>query len=260
MPEYHRWHSQLLQKIFLPGILRKTDLIPTNSQYTTNDVQKMFPGVAHKVKTIHLGRDPSFVRDLSDTELRAYDNRQPYFHYLGTIEPRKDLNTLLKAYRILRDLNTGHQPHLILAGAKGWKTKDFFQELRRHPYQKDIHILGRVSQKMAIQLHSRSLALIYPSLYEGFGLPVLECLSCGGRVIAANNSSLPEVGGPVTGYFTTGDPASLAEKMLQYLQTPPPADFPEQARSWAERFSWDDYALTLIKLIEDLHNGKGHPK
>jgi glycosyltransferase involved in cell wall biosynthesis len=260
MPEYHRWHSQFLQRIFLPGILRKTDLIPTNSQHTTNDVQKMFPEVANKVKTILLGRDPSFIRDLSDTELRNYNIRQPFFHYLGTIEPRKDLNTLLKAYQILRDLNTGVKPQLILAGAKGWKTKDFFRELKRHPYQKDIRLLGRVSQKMAIQLHSRSLALIYPSLYEGFGLPVLECLSCGGRVIAANNSSLPEVGGPLTEYFTTGDPTSLAEKMLQYIQKPLPEDFPDQARLWTGRFSWDNYALTLIQSIENVHCDKKHPK
>ncbi len=256
MPEHHKWISQRLQKIFLPRILRQTDIILTNSQNTTKDVQRLFPAETQKIKTILLGKDPTYVRDLSDTELRTNTIIGPFFHYLGTVEPRKDLTTLLHAFRIFRDQRRNQTTQLVIAGGIGWKTSGFFQELNRHPYKDDIRILGRVSKKMSIQLHSRSIAMIYPSLYEGFGLPILECLSCGGRVIAAGNSSLPEVGGLLTEYFMTRDPVSLAEKMHKVSQMQPDAEYQEQARIWTDSFSWDRYATTLVKLIEEKRKGR----
>lgn len=255
MPEHHRWISQRLQKIFLPRILRQTDIILTNSLNTTKDVKRIFPAETHKIKTILLGKDPSYVRDLSDTELRANAISGPFFHYLGTVEPRKDLITLLHAFRILRDQRKNQVSQLIIAGGIGWKTRGFFQELNEHPYKDDIRILGRVSKKLSIQLHSRSIAMIYPSLYEGFGLPILECLSCGGRVIAARNSSLPEVGGLLAEYFTTQNPISLAEKMFKVSEMQTDAEYLEQARLWTDSFSWDRYATTLLRLIEEKRKG-----
>lgn len=250
LPKYHRWFGRILQKLFLPGILRKTDHIVTNSSYTSSDVVKYFPKEKHKVKTLLLGKDTYFRPEESDSEIVKVTGGRPFFHYLGTIEPRKSLSTLLRSYEMLRDKHPSKSPMLLIAGRKGWKTKPFYNTLNTNRYRSDIKLLGHVSKKMARQLHSHSLSLVYPSIYEGFGLPILECFSCGGNVIVSRNTSLPEVGGPLAQYFRTRDSKSLMEKMLYALNQESNIDDRRKAVQWSDQFSWDTYITTLYKLIE----------
>ncbi|MFT4664011.1 MAG: glycosyltransferase involved in cell wall biosynthesis [Polaribacter sp.] len=244
-PQYHRLHSQLLQRIFLKRILRKADLILSNSENTSKDLVQFFPFAKSKIKTILLGRDTEFQPTPSRTFLLKNEIADPYFLSTGTIEPRKNLNVLLEAYRLFRD-QTKEKVLLILVGKKGWKTDDFFSKLKIHPYRKDIILTGFVVKNELIELYSHALALVYPSFYEGFGLPVLESLSCGTRVICSNSSSFPEVGGSVSLYFQPED----AKELLGLLQTVY-QDFKLSINhktllfNQAYKFSWMDYVKQL---------------
>ena len=241
MPHYHDRFSQLMQRQFLPGILHRSDLILVNSINTGRDVIKYFPKTKPKVETIYLGGDPEYYPDHSRKLIKELGVEGPYFHYLGTIEPRKDLPTLLTAFQKVRDTISHLKPKLIIAGADGWKTERFYQVLDQHPYRGDIILPGYVTKHLARQLHTNSLAMIYPSKYEGFGFPVLEALSCGGKVITTSTSSLPEVGGDLAIYFESGNDHELSKAMKRLMNEPLEGQYSSRAQSWAGKFTWDRY-------------------
>lgn len=253
-PEYHRYHSQLLQRIFLKKILRKADLILSNSQNTTKDIARVFPFAKSKTKTILLGRDLEFKPILSRNYLNAKELLVPYFLFAGTIEPRKNLEILLAAYHSFRK-ETDEKILLLITGGGGWKTENFFIQLEKHPFREDIVLTGFVKKEELIELYSNALALIYPSLYEGFGFPIVEALACGTKVICSNNSSLPEVGGSVCLYF---DPKKEKELLIHlktiFEQSQNGVVQKEELIRQAEQFSWEKYANEFNKALVLLSN------
>ena len=251
-PEFHRWHSSFLQRVFLKRILRKTDLILSNSNNTSRDLKRIFPTTENKIMTLHLGKDPYYKPVESRKALQRLGIETPYFHYVGTIEPRKDLNTLLEAYRLFRSAHPENRVQLVIAGKKGWKSNDFYTALESHPYRKDILITGYLPKETLPVLHTHSTAMIYPSLYEGFGLPVLEALSCGATVITCRNSSLTEVGGDKALYFETGDPRDLMKTMNVAMDMEITDKIREERIQWSDKFSWTDYARELFRKMEQL--------
>lgn len=252
MPHDHDRFSQLMQRQFLPGILHRSDLILVNSNNTGRDVIRYFPKTKPKVETIYLGADPDYYPDHSRKLIKELGVEGPYFHYLGTIEPRKDLPTLLTAYQKVRDTTSHLKPKLIIAGADGWKTERFYQILDQHPYRGDIILPGYVTKNLARQLHTNSLAMIYPSKYEGFGFPVLEALRCGGKVITTSTSSLPEVGGDLAIYFESGNDHELSKVMKKLMNEPLEGKYSLRAQSWAGKFTWDRYTDHLYDKFRQL--------
>ena len=249
-PQYHRWHSQMLQRVFLKGILQRSDLILSNSPHTTKDLHEIYPFTQNKVDTILLGREQLYQPTTSKTYLQKYSIDQPYFLFVSTIEPRKNLLTLLKAYQKFRE-QTSQRVLLVIAGGKGWKSATFFEQLEEHPFRSDILSLGFVEKAALPELYSHSLALVYPSEYEGFGLPVLEAMACGTNVICANNSSLPYVGGQVPFYFETYDVEGLAGQMEVVNRGGEEVEARRaEALKQAAKFSWDTYAQSFISSIE----------
>jgi alpha-1,3-rhamnosyl/mannosyltransferase len=118
----------------------------------------------------------------------------PYWLAVGTIEPRKNLISLLEANQLFRESGNQQMP-LSIVGERGWKSDAYYEMLAKHPFKTDIHLSGFVADSDLASLYSHARGLIYPSIYEGFGLPVLEAMSCGCPVICSSVSSLPEVGG-----------------------------------------------------------------
>jgi len=251
-PNLHRWHSQVLQGIFLKGILNKTDLIVANSDHTAADVCNVYPQNCRKVKRIYPGKSARFRPENKSGALEKYQIRKPYFLFVGTIEPRKNLLVLLEAFRLFR-----HQAKssvtLVIAGGNGWKSESFFEALRNHPDKDLIRCTGYVDAEDLPTLYTQALAMIYPSTYEGFGLPVLEAMSCGTPVISADNSSLPEAGGNIARYFKADDPAALARLMSDTA-----ADLElrnklsEQMSAHVKKFDWDEFGREMYKAIEAL--------
>lgn len=247
-PHWHRWHSQMLQRIFLKGILKRAHLVIANSENTENDIHRVFPFTKTKTKTLLLGVDPNFKRTAKREYLDQKGIRSPYFHFNGTIEPRKGLPILLNAYHQFRS-RIKERVQLVLAGGNGWKSGNIYQSIENHAFSGDILILGFVPQEVLIQLHSHSIALIYPSYYEGFGLPVVEALACDCPVITSNNSSLKEVGAGMAEYFETGDEAELCQKMLSMFNSSSQETgrFAIQVR---DKYDWNNYAVNFLNLMK----------
>lgn len=249
--QFHPFLSHFLQKIFLPGILKRADLIITNSKCTTDDVIKYTPQAKQKIKSIYLGKEELFKPTNSRTALKKHDVKMPYFLNVGTIEPRKNLNTLLDSFEKFKS-ESKSDIQLIIIGNKGWKTKSFYQKIQNHPFKKDIKLLGYVDRNDLPDFYSNCLAFIYPSLYEGFGLPVLEAMACGAPCIVSKTSSLPEVGGDAVLYFNPQKIVELTEKMLLiYGNRAIRSSLKEIAITQASRFTWKKYAKDFITELEN---------
>ncbi len=251
-PLYHPLHSRLLQRFFLGRILKKASLIAAVSNHTAKDIVRFFPHIVDKIITVYPGRDPFFKPDLDQTVLKKHQLNTPYFLTVGTIEPRKNLLLLLRAYQTFREQSTT-SVSLVIAGGKGWKYQAFYTALDRHPFKTDIILTGYVEKQLLPSLYTHALAMIYPSLYEGFGLPVLEAMACGTKAICSNRSSLPEVGGAAALYFDPENKQQLVRHMHSIISDQAAL---HQSKSFslqqAARFNWSSSARTLLQAIDKL--------
>lgn len=251
-PQYHVRHSHLLQRLFLPGILRRADLVITNSRHTQRDLAEVYPITRGKTETILLGINDKMELDHSRKFLDEYKIDRPYFLFVGTLEPRKNLVTLLRAYGLYRRAN-GPTHRLVIVGRKGWRIESFFQELDLFPYHEDVVLTGFVADDLVAQAYTHATVLVYPSEYEGFGFPVLEAMARGTNVICPDNSSLPEVGGNLAYYYPTHDVRALADQLALVA-----AGGPEVTRraaagpAWAATFSWTTYARRFDAAVGKL--------
>ena len=251
-PDLHRWHSQFLQKIFLKGILNKTDLIIANSDNTAKDICKTYPRNCNKVKRIYPGKSLIYKPENKTDVLSKYKINTPYFLFVGTIEPRKNLLVLLNAFRTFKQTNKNNVA-LVITGGIGWKSESFSSALNEHPYKDQINCTGFVDIADLPTLYTQSIALIYPSLYEGFGLPVVEAMSCGTPVITGNNSSLPEAGGLAALYFdATNDDALAAQMKIIYDDKNLRNRLSLLAIEHVKKFDWDAFATEAWKSIAEL--------
>lgn len=250
-PQYHRWHSQILQHLFLPRILKRTDWVFTNSQHTSSDLERFFPITTKKNTAIHLGRGVAFKSTQDPSILTQYQLEQPYFINVGTIEPRKQLTTLLKAFKTFC-LSKSSRFQLLIVGQRGWKTEEFDEALDQHPFRDRIVLSGYVPAEHLPILYTHAEALIYPSEYEGFGLPLIEAFACGTAVITAENSSLKEIGEGSALFFPTGDAEALAACMEKILKQ---ENRTEEYLTHAAKFSWDSTAKRFWQKVTELVEG-----
>jgi len=255
-PEYHRWHSQILQRIFLKRILKKTHLIFTNSKNTSKDLEQYYPFTKDKNKAILLGKENRFQPNKNKTLIHKLGIESPYFLFVGTIEPRKNLVRLLLAYTsFMKETDTPY--NLVFAGEMGWKTEGFKKALAIHPYREQIKILGYVKKEELPTLYTHAEALIYPSLYEGFGFPVLEAMACGTTVICSNTSSLPEVGGTAAHYCNPQSIGEIKEQMIKISHFTLSEKQLNHKKNIAQAtlFSWkkhvDSFMYTIDKLMQE---------
>ena len=252
MPHFHRFPSQLLQRTFLPFILSRADHVITNSAYTLSDIVQYYPDTKDKITAIHLGKEAIFKPKKDPSVLKKYHIHSPYFLFVGTIEPRKNLMTLLKAYEKFRE-NSAQNHQLVLVGKLGWQSNDVLKAIDQSPFKGDIIRAGYVDRVDLPVLYSMTEAFIYPSFYEGFGLPVLEAMACGAPCIVSNISSLPEVGGDAALYF---DPQEFNGLLKQINNIVHDGQLQIQASKksleQAERFSWDRAGREMMALFDQL--------
>ena len=143
-----------------------------------------------------------------------YFNGCPYFLYLGAIHPRKNILTLVRAFEKFK-ANNKSDFCLVIAGRPSWYTREVFKAVEESPVRDDIHVTGFVESDAARKFIASAAALIYPSRYEGFGLPVIEAMASGTPVICSNVASLPEVAGEAALFFDPGN----QEELVSHLQS-----------------------------------------
>jgi glycosyltransferase involved in cell wall biosynthesis len=171
---------------------------------------------------------------------------------VGTLQPRKNLGRLLEAVALLREqAQRGEAPGLVIAGRKGWLYDPVFQQVERLGLEREVVFPGYVPQEDLPALLSGARLFVFPSLYEGFGLPVLEAMACGTPVVCSNVSSLPEVAGDAAFLVDPRDVKGMAEAMNRLLQDEGlRAEVVERGYRRVRQFSWDRCARETLAVLE----------
>ncbi len=220
LKDYHQ-RSVVARNRLIPLFIRKSRRILADSNFTRDEIVLFFPRTKDRVDVITLAPTPGLSREEDKTILKSVRRnlRLPdrYILFLGTLEPRKNLSRLLEAYasiahRIPQDL--------VLAGRMGWMSGPLRKILEREDIRKRVHLTGFIEDDQLPALLSMADLMAYPSLYEGYGLPVVEAMACGTSVLTSSVSSLPEAAG---GAALLVDPFSvedIAEKLLMLADDP----------------------------------------
>jgi glycosyltransferase involved in cell wall biosynthesis len=235
--------------------LRWTDLIITFSQNTKQDIIDYFGVKNDKIAiTSEASRyNLNFLKNKNIEEIKSkinYDFRQPFILFVSTIEPRKNIVNLIKAFNIVKE-KYAVDHHLILIGQKGWEYEKIFTEIDNSNFRQQIHHLGYLSDEAVAVCYSLADVFVYPSVYEGFGLPILEAMTLGAPVITSNTSSLPEVAGVGAMYINPDDYESMATSIYEVISQPDlRQDLINKGKDRAKLYSWEKVAQETLKAYE----------
>lgn len=239
-------HGRLYFRTLLAQGMRTSTRVITVSKHAASEIE-YFLGKRYRARIVVIpeAARPEFAVPVSDSfkqEVRErYALPERYFFTVSTVEPRKNLVTLLDAYRRLKDDLGDSCPPLIIVGRKGWNADDILTYM--DALQGLVRFPGHVSDEELISLYQMATCLVFPSLYEGFGLPVLEAMTAGCPVITSTTSSLPEVAGQAGVLVDPLDAGALCVAMRDLLNDPHRlAEMSQQGREWAAHFSWQDTA------------------
>jgi glycosyltransferase involved in cell wall biosynthesis len=245
-------YRRMYKRIF-PKYARWADRIATVSEFSKQDIVINY-GVPHeKIDVVYNGASDHFIPlDTADRQMvrNKYCAGSPYFIHVGTLHPRKNIARLFEAWDIFKDSNVNNTK-LVLAGAKMWWTKDLERAWNKMKHKKDVVFTGRISNEELAALVASSRALLLVSVFEGFGIPLIEAFKCGTPAITSNVTSLPEVAGDAAILTDPFKPEAMAEALQQMnndktLRTV----LKENALKRASVFTWDKTATKLWESIE----------
>ncbi|MFN2243849.1 MAG: glycosyltransferase family 4 protein [Anaerolineae bacterium] len=267
-PEAHT----LSQNLYLRWSTRYNARIATrviaDSIATRNDLLRYYRVPGERIEVVYPGRDEALgpVRDpevLQDVRAR-YGLSEPYLLYVGTLHPRKNLVRLVQAFSAFtKAMAAGPakpkaEPQLVLAGQKGWLYEEILNQVRKLDLVDRVVFTGYVPDADLPAVLSGAVAFVFPSLYEGFGLPVLEAMACGTPVICSNVSSLPEVAGEAALQVDPLDVEALAEAIHWVISDAGlRATLVERGYEQVQRFSWQRCASQVLQVLEDAGRGLG---
>lgn len=250
-PANHRWKLNFM----LEAAIRKADRLIAVSESTKRDLLEFFPSLSDRdIRVIHHGFDAEFFgARISEAERDRTLSRHglgpgSYALYVGALQPRKNLVRLIEAFSQAKERIP--EMRIVLAGEPAWLSEGILAAREKSPYRDDIILTGRVSFTDLRALYQGARLFVFPSLYEGFGLPILEAFASGIPVLTANNSSLREVAGTAAVYADASDSASIGDGMVRLWsdETLRRACL-EKSLTELGRFSWDKTARETLDTI-----------
>jgi glycosyltransferase involved in cell wall biosynthesis len=245
-----RWYYNF----YTPAFIRKAKQIVTVSEFSKADIIKHYPAARDKVTVVYNDADEHFkpIDWKRKEDIKGkFATGHEYFLYAGAIHPRKNLVTLLKGFSWFKKRHQSNMK-LVLAGRMAWKNEGFLQLLSTYKYRDDVISLGYVPQEDMYDLVGAAYALVYPSYWEGFGLPVLEAMRSGVPVITSNNSAIPEIGADACIYVDPHDTEGWGRMMgLVYKDEGFRAECIGKGLARSMDFSWKRSASILRNLIAE---------
>lgn len=230
--------------------------ILADSQYTKSDIVKYYNINPEKIKVIYPGLYNTKCIDYRKDEnqvLQKYKIDKDYILSICTVEPRKNLVSLIRAYEILRDRRHDYNMQLVLTGRKGWKNVEIYRISAQSKYASDIIFTDYVEDYELDVLYNNALLFVYISYYEGFGLPILEAMAKGVAVLSSNTTSMPEVGGDAVCYCNPYDMDSIVYQMDRMVYDEKlRGELKGNALLRARQFSYIRMSEETIKVYEEL--------
>lgn len=232
--------------------VKKAKKVITISNSSKNDIIKYYKVRPEKVKVVHLGLKNLSMNAPSEKDLKEFGVNQKFILFVGTLQPRKNISRLIEAFsRLPKEISSDHQ--LVIIGKKGWLYEDILSAPEKYNVKDKVVFLDYISDEDLPNFYRKAEVFVLPSLYEGFGLPVLEAMRYGCPVITSSVSSLPEAGGDAAQYFKPEDvddikksiekvltDRSLREKMI------------ERGREHYKKFTWEKAAKEVLSAIEEV--------
>jgi glycosyltransferase involved in cell wall biosynthesis len=231
---------------------RKADHVITCSEYTRADIIDTYKLAPEKVTAIHLAAASRFAPAAGDDIARIRDRYglpSEFILAVGSIQPRKNLQRLIDAYRLLNQRIKA--PPLVLVGKKAWLYKDSIAAVERSGCGEKIRLTGFVPDEDLPAIYSAATVFVYPSFFEGFGLPPLEAMQCGTPVITGNRTSLPEIVGSAGVLVDPYDSQALADAIERLLSDRElRTKLTQRGLERSKMFSWEQTARDTLKVFE----------
>lgn len=245
-PLYRRFYQH-----YTPAFIRKAKHIITVSECSKEDIIKHYPHAQGKISVIYNAADPGFIplnweekERVKEEITKGFD----YFLYAGAIHPRKNLINLLKGFSWFKNRHKSNLK-LVLAG-RAWNEQAFAAQLERYKFKDEVIQLGYAPDLLLHRLMASAYALVYPSFWEGFGLPVLEAMQSGTPVICSNTSSLPEITGGAAVYCAPNDSEAFGKAMgLLYKDEDHRSQIIKAGLERSATFSWENSAVSLREIF-----------
>jgi len=256
-PEAYSWWEKFYMRRVIKNSCRWANKIISVSENTKRDLVKLYGVSVDKIRVIYEGYNRNFqgekklkLKNLKfNSNFKFQISNLPYLLFIGRLEKRKNITGIIKAFEILKEkYNISHK--LILAGGEGYDYKNIKQQVLNSKYKKDIILTGFVSENKKWELLKNAEVFLFPSFYEGFGLPILEAQSAGMPVVAGDNSSIPEVAGSAL-LVNSHNPKEIAEAAWKLISDKDLRnDIIEKGYKNIRRFSWEKCTREIAEILK----------
>jgi len=254
-PQGIPWMVEKYYRYYTPRFCHKAQHILAISDFTAKDIIREYDIDPDKISVVNNGVSDIFKPLPEDRKIQVrqqFTRTNPYFIYVGAIHPRKNVLGILKAFESFKKQHPQLEHLLVIAGRKAWKNEALEQFYQEMTYKNCVIWLEHLPRQQVAELIAASTAMVYPSFYEGFGLPVLEAMSCGVPSITSRNSPMEEIAGDSGLICDPGDTELMGKYMYIYAHY---RETREQAAKRAlvlsEQYSWDITASRIAGIIEE---------
>lgn len=252
-PKFIARHHLLFYKRYTPKFVRKARIVATVSEFSKQDIIAHYKTDPNKIINVSSAAKDLFMPvDWETKEIIKYAHTDgcEYFLFVGGIHPRKNLLNLLKAFSIFKKWQKSNMK-LVVAGRLAWHYESVIEKLSTYKYREDVVLAGYLPEDVLARLVAAAYCLVFPSFFEGFGVPLIEAMQCDVPVITANNSSLIEIGGDAALYADGANPQDIAAQMkLVYKDENLRNTLIEKGRVQAAKYNWDKSTTLMWQAIE----------
>jgi glycosyltransferase involved in cell wall biosynthesis len=263
MPETFTRRGSFQLKLTVRRTAKKAARIATVSEYSRQDLLNIYNLTPEKVAVTYNGVGSSFVPQPSipneaEEIRRRFGVSRDFLLAVGSLQPRKNMVRLIRAYAKLRSEREDFRPQLVIVGRKLWLASEIFDEVKRQRWADDVILTGYVADEDLPALYRAARAFVYPSLFEGFGLPPLEAMACGTPVVTSDVSSLPEVTGDAALLIDPNDESALANALIEIVNNQGlRAKLRERGITQAGKFTWREAAEKTLSLYQEAYTAFG---
>ncbi len=239
---------------YVPKYVQKADHIIAVSEFTKKDIIKQYQTEEQKISVVYNACTDNFKPidvSVKNNIKKKYAEGQDYFFYIGSINPRKNIINLIHAFELFK-MKTKSSNKLLLGGRFAWQSGPIKNAFDQSKFQSDIKLLGYLEEEELPKIIAAAKALVYVSLFEGFGLPILEAFHCETPVITSNVTSMPEVAGEAALMVNPKSVVEIAKAMEATADQTRSQQFVEKGKAQREKFSWDDSAKKVYAILKEV--------